>query len=99
MKNKMLCPNCGNDEYLALVETRKGRLSIWIKALVHFVCAILFIWGAMDFKNDRNIWAFMAVAIVWIIAIQVIKMIEYQRRRKTSTKVVCEKCGKTWFID
>ncbi|MBR2030160.1 MAG: hypothetical protein IJ999_04575 [Clostridia bacterium] len=99
MKNKMICPNCGNDENFAMTETKKGRLNIWVKLAIHFACIVLFVWGFVDFKNSMNIFAFIATVIVWIIAIRIIKAIDYQRMRKTSTKVICERCGKTWFID
>ena len=99
MKNKMVCPNCGNDEDCAMAETKKGRLSIWIKIVVHAICLLLFMSGFVNFKEKMNIFAFIAAFLVWIIAIRVLKAIEYQRMRKTSTKVICAKCGKTWFVD
>lgn len=95
------CPKCGNTNYneFLFIETRKGKINWWVKAIIHTLCAALFFWGLYELWYNKNFFAVIGTLIIWAITAGILKAISYQKRRKTSTKVICPRCGNTWFID
>ena len=92
----MKCPKCANEE-VQIVEGVKGKINIWWKILAGVLGAYLFIGGIAMLKENSVLFA---IGFVYVIVVPIVlKIIEYQRTRKTTTKAVCKNCGNVWFLE